>query len=677
MVSSVQVLQQAGSVDRLARFLWSLPECTRLRKHESVLKAQAVVAFHHGKFKELYNILESHSFSSHNHNKLQMLWLKAHYIEAERLRGRPLGAVGKYRVRRKFPLPRTIWDGEETSYCFKEKSRQVLRKWYEANPYPSPREKQELAEATGLTTTQVSNWFKNRRQRDRASEHNGQKSDKCHGGDPGDSSYESGDETKRQSVSSQQSSSCAVQQQQQQQQLVDQQQSTPTSMYGLGASTAPGLSSSPVHSFHQSLQSHHMQQQQAQALDASSASDSADDKRNLHHQLQHHLQGAVAAAAVAAHGLVHPTPTLPSQTSCAQQKSQLDYMQYYSSQDYLLGAPSSADLQKSLPHTATSMQMGAIAPSMGSGLSPMGPGSMVPGSMQAVNHGMNAVLSGHIAEKKPDAEKYDGQNDFRDEPTTTEYPTESKIFEGEGEGESIGHMQRVRRDVREGGFPVPIHQYPFVVALYGSDGGYYCVGTILTRRLILTANHCFVPDPYDPTIKPFSIRAGSRDNMHGGEKILIQTLIRYPGADVKGGPIPHDIGLILLKKRITHENTGIVTLIDSQTRVPERGVVLGVGWGRTRIKEDPRLLSAVILNVSPLDICEKEYKGNWICTDTVKTSTCVGDSGGPIMYEGVQAGLVSYNNNGAACGSGVPTANVNIKKYLPWINKYRKDPKYQ
>lgn len=79
--------------------------------------------------------------------------------------------LGKYRVRRKFPLPRTIWDGEETSYCFKEKSRSVLRKWYEANPYPSPREKQELAESTGLTTTQVSNWFKNRRQRDRASEH--------------------------------------------------------------------------------------------------------------------------------------------------------------------------------------------------------------------------------------------------------------------------------------------------------------------------------------------------------------------------------------------------------------------------------------------------------------------------------------------------------------------------
>ncbi|KAI4477664.1 hypothetical protein M0804_012492 [Polistes exclamans] len=166
-----EVLQQAGSVERLGRFLWSLPGCTRLHRNESVLKAKAIVAFHRGQFKELYKILESNTFSAHNHPKLQALWLKAHYIEAERLRGRPLGAVGKYRVRRKFPLPRTIWDGEETSYCFKEKSRSILREWYATNPYPSPREKRELAENTGLTTTQVSNWFKNRRQRDRAAEH--------------------------------------------------------------------------------------------------------------------------------------------------------------------------------------------------------------------------------------------------------------------------------------------------------------------------------------------------------------------------------------------------------------------------------------------------------------------------------------------------------------------------
>ncbi|CAK9293805.1 unnamed protein product [Gordionus sp. m RMFG-2023] len=167
-----EVLQQSGNIERLARFLWSLPrECPHLHSNESVLKAKAVVAFHTSDFKSLYFILENNEFSCHNHSKLQQIWLKAHYLEAEKARGgRPLGAVGKYRVRRKFPLPRTIWDGEETSYCFKEKSRGILRDSYRANPYPSPREKRELSGITGLSSTQVSNWFKNRRQRDRAAE---------------------------------------------------------------------------------------------------------------------------------------------------------------------------------------------------------------------------------------------------------------------------------------------------------------------------------------------------------------------------------------------------------------------------------------------------------------------------------------------------------------------------
>uniref|UniRef100_A0A4X2LW38 Homeobox domain-containing protein n=1 Tax=Vombatus ursinus TaxID=29139 RepID=A0A4X2LW38_VOMUR len=160
-----EALQQGGNLDRLARFLWSLPQSDLLRGNESLLKARALVAFHQGIYPELYSILESHSFESANHPLLQQLWYKARYSEAERARGRPLGAVDKYRLRRKFPLPRTIWDGEETVYCFKEKSRNALKELYKQNRYPSPAEKRHLAKITGLSLTQVSNWFKNRRQR--------------------------------------------------------------------------------------------------------------------------------------------------------------------------------------------------------------------------------------------------------------------------------------------------------------------------------------------------------------------------------------------------------------------------------------------------------------------------------------------------------------------------------
>lgn len=163
-----EALQQARNLDRLARFLWSLPPGDLLRTDETVLRAQAAVAFHRENYKELYGILESHNFDSKYHNELQQMWYKAHYREAEKIRGRPLGAVDKYRLRRKYPLPKTIWDGEDTVYCFKEKSRIALKECYKVNRYPTPDEKRTLAHKTGLTLTQVSNWFKNRRQRDHA-----------------------------------------------------------------------------------------------------------------------------------------------------------------------------------------------------------------------------------------------------------------------------------------------------------------------------------------------------------------------------------------------------------------------------------------------------------------------------------------------------------------------------
>jgi len=116
--------------------------------------------------------------------KLRDLWLEARYREAEAAShvARPLGPVGKCRVRKRHPPPATIWSdvdgglrartssvaGQAASHCFKERTRNLLRESYLHDPYPSPARKRQLADSTGLSPTQVGNWFKNRRQRDRA-----------------------------------------------------------------------------------------------------------------------------------------------------------------------------------------------------------------------------------------------------------------------------------------------------------------------------------------------------------------------------------------------------------------------------------------------------------------------------------------------------------------------------
>ena len=80
-----ETLEESGDIERLGRFLWSLPvahpNVEELNKSESVLRARAIVAFHLGNFREMYNILENNKFQnkSDSHAKLQTLWLEAHY----------------------------------------------------------------------------------------------------------------------------------------------------------------------------------------------------------------------------------------------------------------------------------------------------------------------------------------------------------------------------------------------------------------------------------------------------------------------------------------------------------------------------------------------------------------------------------------------------------------------
>ncbi|EDO33407.1 predicted protein, partial [Nematostella vectensis] len=156
-------LFQEGDIKRLSQFLLSIPQEDLQNKSESLLKARAMVAFHRGCYQEVYNILENNKFDTSSHEFLQCLWYKAHYSEGEKLRGRSLSAVDKFRIRKKSPLPNTISDGEKTIYFFKEKVRTVLKECYEHKKYPTLKEKRVIATQTNLTLRQVRNWFRNRR----------------------------------------------------------------------------------------------------------------------------------------------------------------------------------------------------------------------------------------------------------------------------------------------------------------------------------------------------------------------------------------------------------------------------------------------------------------------------------------------------------------------------------
>ncbi|XP_069064018.1 homeobox protein SIX6-like [Pleurodeles waltl] len=147
-----QVLQESGEFERLARFLWSLPPALVTNGHLVRLACGAASISHH---------LFAAQCPFRDEPQVQ--------TGAEPRWGNWLGALEKLAGRKRAPLEASVpQDQEQKTSCFKERTRNLLREWYLQDPYPNPTRKRHLAQATGLTPTQVGNWFKNRRQRDRA-----------------------------------------------------------------------------------------------------------------------------------------------------------------------------------------------------------------------------------------------------------------------------------------------------------------------------------------------------------------------------------------------------------------------------------------------------------------------------------------------------------------------------
>ncbi|KAL3074776.1 hypothetical protein niasHS_014221 [Heterodera schachtii] len=168
-----QLHEQHGGSDnvgqKLAKFQnkISLP-ISNVSIHEAVVAAHILISVHTGNFNHLYAFLESHKFVRQIHPKLQKIWWYAHFLEAEKTQGKSeLSPLEKYKVREKYPLPPTIWDGQRKNGFFSENTITLLNEQFIRKNYLSQADRWELAEATGLSTAQIGNWLKNQRMKEK------------------------------------------------------------------------------------------------------------------------------------------------------------------------------------------------------------------------------------------------------------------------------------------------------------------------------------------------------------------------------------------------------------------------------------------------------------------------------------------------------------------------------
>ncbi|XP_043196871.1 trypsin-1-like isoform X2 [Amphibalanus amphitrite] len=236
-----------------------------------------------------------------------------------------------------------------------------------------------------------------------------------------------------------------------------------------------------------------------------------------------------------------------------------------------------------------------------------------------------------------------------------------------------------------GGRPSRINEYPWTVALT-YRGRFYCGGTLINDRYVLTAAHCINGLNHHRV----EVTLGEHDRNLPFEAITLKTRVlwwlKHPDFDAK--TFNNDIAVIRMKDPVDFSR------IMRPVCLPKPGYnytgekVTVVGWGRTSEGGNTaNLLQEVLLPVFSNAECRslkydpEEITNNMLCAGYTqgKIDACQGDSGGPMLWQSKDGktdliGIVSW---GQGCGRpGLPGVYTRVVNYLDWIEENTPDACY-
>lgn len=203
-----------------------------------------------------------------------------------------------------------------------------------------------------------------------------------------------------------------------------------------------------------------------------------------------------------------------------------------------------------------------------------------------------------------------------------------------------------------GGEDADIRDIPWQVSLQYSDGFHFCGGSILSSKWVLTAGHCMNSDP-NPSDK--RVVVGMTKKSEGGVVHTIKRSIQHPQYNTVVS-YSHDMTLLELNDPIEfNERAQPVRLPTDDETLPVGKIALIQGWGRLwQDGDSPDQLQKTTLPIwDPKDCAnawgfpENVFVGPdapLICAawEGAMPNTCNGDSGGPLTYNGIQYGIVSF-----------------------------------
>lgn len=226
-----------------------------------------------------------------------------------------------------------------------------------------------------------------------------------------------------------------------------------------------------------------------------------------------------------------------------------------------------------------------------------------------------------------------------------------------------------------GGDETTIDKHPHQVTVRHL-GFHICGGSILTLTRALTAAGCL--QQRNPP-SSYGIYAGStRRDTHGEsnqQRRSISRFLRHPLYN----PIlnTNDIALLIWVQPLTLSPTVRPIRLPRQNAAVSYGrTAVVTGWGLTREGVSNSIadrLRAVSLPIVTMEVCNRNYGGritpDMVCAGLPEggRGTCVGDNGGPLVFNGVQVGVVSW---GRGCGRpNFPTVFARVPSFITWIRQ--------